>query len=94
MEHVYISTRHNGKPYLSLHLIELAVAKEEPINFDVYGYQARYVPERTCEFVETREVESDYDAWTERKCKCGEWIDVTRRFSPNYCPRCGAKVVE
>lgn len=49
--------------------------------------------ERTCVFSETREIETEYDAWIEKRCSCGEWIPMTTIGSPNYCPSCGAKVI-
>ena len=41
-------------------------------------------PERTCRY---KHIEG---TWF--KCECGEWYDGV--IEPNYCPRCGAKVVE
>ena len=59
------------------------------------AYEAgRKSAERTCKFVDVNEVETVSDAWCEKQCSCGEWIDVTRKVRPNYCPNCGAKVVE
>lgn len=93
MENVYVSSRYNGKPALTLHMLELAVVKGEPINFDIYGHQSRYVPERTCK-VEWKHVGGDVAAGY---CECGMELDRCHDYEPaclpNYCPRCGVKVV-
>ena len=51
--------------------------------------------ERTCRIVES---EPDDEAWVYRhefSCECGQRnLFTTDRIPPNYCPNCGAKVVE
>lgn len=80
--------------WAKLHMIELAVAKGEPINFYVYGHAVRYVPERTCNCVPVIYQSNFYDEWAEEYeatgcsyCEepiCADW---------SYCPHCGAKVI-
>ena len=50
----------------------------------------RYVPERTCRLV----YYDDGDGYPPNvQCSaCGRWLD--EYASPDYCPNCGAKVVE
>lgn len=54
-----------------------------------------YVPERTCR------AEMDWDAMEEEiygyrlwRCSCGELFMHFRGRVPQFCPECGAKVVE
>ena len=51
--------------------------------------------ERTCRIVES---EPDDEAWVYRhefSCECGQRnLFTTDRMPPNYCPNCGAKVVD
>ena len=49
-------------------------------------------PERTCRLVET-----DHDYETSYRCtgcKRVVWVDYKGNPKPNYCPNCGARVVE
>lgn len=49
-------------------------------------------PERTCHL---RETDHDYEAsYRCDACKRVVWIDWKGNPRPNYCPKCGAKVVE
>lgn len=49
-------------------------------------------PERTCHL---RETDHDYEAsYRCDACKRVVWIDWKDNPRPNYCPKCGAKVVE
>ena len=96
MEHVYISSMDNGKHSLSLHLLELAVAKGDTINFDIYGYQSRYVPERTCNMT-LKKSGPYYDVWYFDCCN-KEWSEArcdngVSDYPGIVCPYCGAKVV-
>lgn len=52
----------------------------------------RYVPERTCQPIEILE-EAEFGLVVCHECsKCHEMLG--REAWPNYCPSCGAKVVE
>ena len=50
--------------------------------------------ERTCRM--TKEQDPDFpDVWWNcSNCHAGVWLEVHVRDLPNYCPNCGAKVVE
>lgn len=54
----------------------------------------RYVPERTCK-VEWKHIGGDVAAGY---CKCGTELDRCHDYEPahlpNFCPKCGTKVVE
>lgn len=84
MEHYHIATRVNGNPHMTLLKIELAVTRNEPIDFDIYGYRARYVPERTC-----RNASGNDGLFECSECAYGypDLQDFKR------CQECGAKVV-
>ena len=53
-----------------------------------------YRGERTCHM--TKEQDPDFpDVWWNcSNCHAGVWLEVQVRDLPNYCPNCGAKVVE
>ena len=52
------------------------------------------VRERTCHM--TKEQDPDFpDVWWNcSNCHAGVWLEAQVRDLPNYCPNCGAKVVE
>ena len=52
-----------------------------------------YVPERTCEVVGVVEWHDKYDAHFDFDLSCGHVV-TTDGFPPNYCEKCGARVID
>lgn len=65
----------------------------ERIRVEGRGGAAEYVPDRgTCSLTETgHEYEVSYRC---SACKQVVWIDFRGNPKPNYCPNCGAEVVD
>ena len=84
-------------PYISIFLNEAERREAEDVSFDMEARARGYVPERTCR-VEYAKHGPLFDVL--RFSCCGyEWAENrtdpgATEPDPNYCPNCGAKVVE
>ena len=71
-------------------------ADEWPESVDVMhegvGDSLKYVPERTCSYVEHSDGAYHYYRCSECQCEMAGWD--FELYSPNYCMDCGAKITE
>lgn len=73
-------------PPLEREVKHITVRKPEVNGFEYF------VPERTCEELGSIRIWQECDVWS-HELSCGHEIDTLDIEPPNYCPNCGAKVV-
>ena len=86
----------------SLYIDETRVAGPKPWGggtiVDAFTTDERYVPERTCRNIKAETPENNFNEMGFFECSvCGAqfgWDDCMNIAGMNYCPRCGAKVMD